>query len=133
MAVGDGNLVVYGSQVRGSCDKIDVEVGVVILLKLDWVQSVASQGRWGRELCDNRRSIPSISGSFRVCLILAHLNLHTALRDELGDLCSIGDLLVVVLICRSLQPIDKCAQICGSNDKREMGRLDNILSVLPRR
>lgn len=43
MAVSDSNSVIGGTQVRGSCDEVNMMVRIIVLFKLDWRQTVASE------------------------------------------------------------------------------------------
>ena len=56
MSISRSNSVVESSEVRGSGDEVDVEVGVVVLLEVDGVESVASErggsGKAGDDISD---------------------------------------------------------------------------------
>ena len=45
MAIGNGDIVVHGAQIRSGSDKINVMVGVVIFLELNRRKAIASEGR----------------------------------------------------------------------------------------
>jgi hypothetical protein len=52
MAVSRVDVIVHCAKVGGSSDEVDVVVGVIVLLELNDIKPVSSQGRWSRQLLD---------------------------------------------------------------------------------
>jgi hypothetical protein len=140
--VGGVDAVVHGPQVRASRDEINVVVRVVVLLKVDGVETVASQRRRSRELlgqlhrvgiCGPRlasytsqyqiqRTIAAATAALN-WLILGNLNLHSALRCELGDHNALRHLLVVADVWVALEPVVEGMEVRSRNNVRKVSGL----------
>lgn len=92
VAIARGDGVVHGTEI-GSCrDEINMEIAVIVLLKVKLVHLEAGQGGGGREGGDGLLQLGLIGGLGDI-LGLGHLDLDTLLGGELGhhDVLEGGD------------------------------------------
>lgn len=149
MSIGRSDSVVESSKVGSSGDEVDVEVGIVVLLEVDGVESVASEGggsgKAGDDISDilglcrskKKEAIVSEQGwdvergmkeertlvVVRDGLAVENLDLDSLLGLELGNDDGREDLLEDGGISLSLETVVESVEVGSGDDVLEVDRL----------